>query len=104
MNSKDIKEYNEDKIENINDFVDYWCYHRHMEYDWRKDDGDEYLIVWLDFCSLKSFTKLFNSDIIDECPSDFECVLRHNCVVFPHFENILEHCNIDKEDINKIFG
>ena len=103
MKTKDIENYNEEKIKNIADFVDYWCNHRHMEYRWETDDGGEYLMVWLDFCTLKSFTKLFGYDTFEECYDDFECILRYDCIVFPHFERILKHCDIDEEDIKKIF-
>lgn len=103
MTNEDIKLYNVDKIENISDFVRFWSKHYGIEYDWRKAEGDEYLIVWLGFHTLVSFGKLFNQDTIDECGDDFKCVFRKDCIVFPHFEHILEHCDIDEENIKKIF-
>jgi hypothetical protein len=103
MTNEDIENYNEEKIENIQDFVDFWARHYGIEYSWRKDDGDEYLVVWIDFKALKSFTKLFSTDTIDECDTDFQCIFRHDCIVFPHFEYILDHCDIEEEDIKKIF-
>jgi hypothetical protein len=59
--------------------------------------------VWIDFKALKSFAKLFSRDTIDECETDFQCIFRHDCIVFPHFEYILDHCDIEEEDIKKIF-
>jgi len=103
MKKQDIDEYNHEKIETLEDWVDFWCKWGGFTYEWRKDDGEEYLMVWINFYALKSFTKLFSIDTINECEYDFSCVLRNDCIVFPHFEHILEHTDIDEEDIKKIF-
>lgn len=103
MTKEEIKNYDVDKIENISDFVDFWSVHYGIEYEWRKDDGDEQLVVWLNLYTLKSFGKLFSIDTIDDCDEDFKCIFRKDCLVFPHFEYILEHCDIDEEDVEKLF-
>lgn len=36
MTNEDIKNYNEEKIENIQDFVDFWTEHYGIEYSWGK--------------------------------------------------------------------
>ena len=94
-----LPETGEDKIEEVSDILEYIA----KEYRWEKDDGDERLMVWIDFRYLKTLTELFSQDTIDECPDDFECILRHDCVVFPHFEYVLPHLDIDEEDIERIF-
>lgn len=99
----DILGYNADKIETIEDFVDFWSFYNQLEYSWNYDDGDEHLMVWLDFNTLSSFTKLFGQSTIDECYEDFKCILRKDCVVFPHFENALHHLDINEKEIEKLF-
>lgn len=103
MTNDDIENYNEEKIETIEDFVEFWTEWHGFDYEWRNDDGEEYLIVWIDFPALESFSKLLSIDTINECENDFHCIFRHDCIVFPHFERVLEHCYLDEEDFKKIF-
>ena len=103
MRIEDIKDLKEDKIVTIEDWVDYNSYWYSFEYRWEKDDGDERLMAWINFNSLKSFVKFFGQDTIDEAYQDFECILRHDCVCFPHFEIVLEHLDMDENEIKRIF-
>ena len=103
MKIEDIEWGNEEKVENIEDFIEYCSWWGYVEYRWFEDDGDESLMLWLDFPALELFTKLFSPSTIDECEADFQCLFRHDCIVFPHFEWVLEHCDIDERDIKRIF-
>ena len=105
MEEIDIKNFREDKIVNIKDFVQYWSKHYYgFEYAWKGEyANEERLVVWLNFRALPSLTKLFSQSTIEENEEDFECILRKDCLVFPHFEYILNHTDIDEEDIEELF-
>jgi hypothetical protein len=103
MTKSDIVSYNIGAIETIKDFVDFWSQYYGLDYQWKTDDGEKSLMVWIDFKALESFTKLFSSDTINENYQDFECILRAKDIVFPNFENILPYCDIDENDIQELF-
>ena len=103
MKIEDIKNVRSELIVTFEDWVDYYSFWSCFEYRWEKDDGDEHLMAWVNFNCLKSLMEFFGDDTIDECPDDFECIVRHDCVCFPHFEFALEHLDINEEEIKQIF-